>query len=199
MQPIFCKDSARRTKYKAFRRFSPRNGTADMEDLTRYTPLKKNVKQTNESIKMTDEIKKRKKCFVRMKIIRTFASLLRGTGALSSAGSERLPYKQRVGGSNPSAPTRKQNPRQHPYQRALSSAGSERLPYKQRVGGSNPSAPTRKQNPRQHPYQRALSSAGSERLPYKQRVGGSNPSAPTQRISHFSGRNPFLLSFFIRQ
>ena len=26
-------------------------------------------------------------------------------GALSSAGSERLPYKQRVGGSNPSAPT----------------------------------------------------------------------------------------------
>ena len=27
--------------------------------------------------------------------------------ALSSAGSERLPYKQRVGGSNPSAPTKK--------------------------------------------------------------------------------------------
>ncbi len=27
------------------------------------------------------------------------------TRALSSAGSERLPYKQRVGGSNPSAPT----------------------------------------------------------------------------------------------
>ena len=27
-------------------------------------------------------------------------------GALSSAGSERLPYKQRVGGSNPSAPTK---------------------------------------------------------------------------------------------
>ena len=26
--------------------------------------------------------------------------------ALSSAGSERLPYKQRVGGSNPSAPTK---------------------------------------------------------------------------------------------
>ena len=25
--------------------------------------------------------------------------------ALSSVGSERLPYKQRVGGSNPSAPT----------------------------------------------------------------------------------------------
>ena len=27
--------------------------------------------------------------------------------ALSSVGSERLPYKQRVGGSNPSAPTQK--------------------------------------------------------------------------------------------
>ena len=26
-------------------------------------------------------------------------------GGLSSAGSEHLPYKQRVGGSNPSAPT----------------------------------------------------------------------------------------------
>ena len=30
----------------------------------------------------------------------------RKRGALSSAGSERLPYKQRVGGSNPSAPTK---------------------------------------------------------------------------------------------
>ena len=38
--------------------------------------------------------------------VRTFASQLRlRTRALSSAGSERLPYKQRVGGSNPSAPT----------------------------------------------------------------------------------------------
>ena len=54
---------------------------------------------------MMKAIKKRKKCFARMKIIRTFASLLRETRALSSAGSERLPYKQRVGGSNPSAPT----------------------------------------------------------------------------------------------
>ena len=48
--------------------------------------------------------------------------------ALSSAGLEHLPYKQRVGGSNPSAPTKK----------------LEHLPYKQRVGGSNPSAPTKK-------------------------------------------------------
>ena len=30
--------------------------------------------------------------------------------ALSSAGSEHLPYKQRVGGSNPSAPTRVKTP-----------------------------------------------------------------------------------------
>ena len=30
--------------------------------------------------------------------------------ALSSAGSERLPYKQRVGGSNPSAPTTQKDP-----------------------------------------------------------------------------------------
>ena len=29
--------------------------------------------------------------------------------ALSSAGSERLPYKQRVGGSNPSAPTQEKD------------------------------------------------------------------------------------------
>ena len=33
-----------------------------------------------------------------------FASQLR-KGAFSSAGSEHLPYKQRVGGSNPSTPT----------------------------------------------------------------------------------------------
>ena len=45
--------------------------------------------------------------FAGMKKKRTFATLLkRRERALSSAGSERLPYKQRVGGSNPSAPTR---------------------------------------------------------------------------------------------
>ena len=77
-------------------------------------------------------------------IVRTFASLLRTTRALSSAGSERLPYKQRVGGSNPSAPTPQvlNGNISLCKMRALSSAGSERLPYKQRVGGSNPSAPT---------------------------------------------------------
>ena len=73
--------------------------------------------------------------------------------ALSSAGSERLPYKQRVGGSNPSAPTnrilfeiqKKLYTDSSISIRTLSSAGSERLPYKQRVGGSNPSAPTSRQ------------------------------------------------------
>ena len=33
----------------------------------------------------------------------------KGIRALSSVGSERLPYKQRVGGSNPSAPTKQRN------------------------------------------------------------------------------------------
>ena len=61
--------------------------------------------------------------------------------AFSSAGSEHLPYKQRVGGSNPSTPTPKYNCQLSPYW-AFSSAGSEHLPYKQRVGGSNPSTPT---------------------------------------------------------
>ena len=82
-----------------------------------------------------------------MQKMRTFASLLQRRGrALSSAGSERLPYKQRVGGSNPSAPTRKEPLLFLQAHRALSSAGSERLPYKQRVGGSNPSAPTKEKD-----------------------------------------------------
>ena len=68
----------------------------------------------------------------RRKIIRAF----------SSAGSEHLPYKQRVGGSNPSTPTPKYNCQLSPPYWAFSSAGSEHLPYKQRVGGSNPSTPT---------------------------------------------------------
>ena len=67
-------------------------------------------------------------------------------GELSSAGSERLPYKQRVGGSNPSAPTTENQPltvmqvvflcREH------SSVGLERLLDKQEVCGSNPHVPT---------------------------------------------------------
>ena len=112
------------------------------------------------------------------------------TRALSSAGSEHLPYKQRVGGSNPSAPTPFIRATfgigiHNPNLRALSSAGSEHLPYKQRVGGSNPSAPTTIPIKLSFPYTRALSSAGSEHLPYKQRVGGSNPSAPTTRDCYF--------------
>ncbi len=34
---------------------------------------------------------------------------LSGTRVFSSAGSEHLPYKQRVGGSNPSTPTRNES------------------------------------------------------------------------------------------
>ena len=45
------------------------------------------------------------KNLVVIEIVRTFAPLSKGNRALSSAGSERLPYKQRVGGSNPSVPT----------------------------------------------------------------------------------------------
>ena len=46
-------------------------------------------------------------CLVVWRKLLTFASLLKNKsiGALSSAGLEHLPYKQRVGGSNPSTPT----------------------------------------------------------------------------------------------
>ena len=46
-----------------------------------------------------------RKKFGVMKNSRTFASLLKKPRAFSSAGLEHLPYKQRVGGSNPSTPT----------------------------------------------------------------------------------------------
>ena len=36
----------------------------------------------------------------------TFAPAYQKVGAFSSVGSEHLPYKQRVGGSNPSTPTK---------------------------------------------------------------------------------------------
>ena len=48
--------------------------------------------------------KKTKKNLVEWKKVRTFAPAIPNR-ALSSAGLEHLPYKQRVGGSNPSAPT----------------------------------------------------------------------------------------------
>ena len=72
----------------------------------------------------------------------------------SSAGSEHLPYKQRVRGSNPFAPTKIKDGNRSSFSfifrcavycalpREHSSAGSEHLPYKQRVRGSNPFAPT---------------------------------------------------------
>ena len=44
--------------------------------------------------------------FARVKISRIFVALFENhMRAFSSAGSEHLPYKQRVGGSNPSTPT----------------------------------------------------------------------------------------------
>jgi hypothetical protein len=45
-----------------------------------------------------------KKCFRNSETFRSIVALT--TRAVSSAGSEHLPYKQRVGGSNPSLPTR---------------------------------------------------------------------------------------------
>ena len=68
----------------------------------------------------------------------TFATQLRVATywTFSSAGLEHLPYKQRVGGSNPSTSTELKT------YRTFSSAGLEHLPYKQRVGGSNPSTST---------------------------------------------------------
>ena len=40
-------------------------------------------------------------------LVRTYGGFLKGFAkwAISAAGSEHLPYKQRVGGSNPSSPT----------------------------------------------------------------------------------------------
>ena len=80
--------------------------------------------------------KKTGKIFCYYKIKSYFCIAFEKQRALSSAGSEHLPYKQRVGGSNPSAPTLILNANIKSI-RALSSAGSEHLPYKQRVGGSN--------------------------------------------------------------
>ena len=76
----------------------------------------------------------------------------------SSAGSEHLPYKQRVRGSNPFAPTKIKDGNRSSFSfifrcavycalpREHSSAGSEHLPYKQRVRGSNPFAPTKNED-----------------------------------------------------
>ena len=97
--------------------------------------------------------------FCSIEKISTFAPLLENRATqreLSSAGSEHLPYKQRVIGSNPIAPTKgrlfvwrvwgrgeAESALFLSVARELSSAGSEHLPYKQRVIGSNPIAPTK--------------------------------------------------------
>ena len=44
--------------------------------------------------------------FAQLKLNDYFCNRLRKVRAFSSAGLEHLPYKQRVGGSNPSTPTR---------------------------------------------------------------------------------------------
>ena len=66
-----------------------------------------------------------------------------GKREFSSVGSEHLPYKQRVGGSNPSTPTRV-------FEKSKTFFVSKNLHllYKQRVGAvrrlaSNPSTPTK--------------------------------------------------------
>ncbi len=71
---------------------------------------KKNIKKHRENLHISEYLatfalaKQRQAPFNIIK--RTNNGLLRYNRALSSVGSERLPYKQRVGGSNPSAPTR---------------------------------------------------------------------------------------------
>ena len=100
--------------------------------------------------------------------------------AFSSAGSEHLPYKQRVGGSNPSTPTPNffsffnwllGRLAQLVQSICLTSRGSavriRQRPLPKSINGQI------------FPFG-AFSSAGSEHLPYKQRVGGSNPSTPTK-------------------
>ena len=59
--------------------------------------------------------------------------------AISSAGSEHLPYKQGVTGSNPVSPTK---PHWRLFFWAISSVGLERLLDRQEVTGSNPVLPT---------------------------------------------------------
>ena len=106
---------------------------------------------------------------------------------VSAVGSEHLPYKQRVGGSNPSLPTNKSLA--HRVQdffvcflkKSKKNFGSSRncctfAPLLTKTW--------------------AVSAVGSEHLPYKQRVGGSNPSLPTNRkIPHIAVRDFCLYTF----
>ena len=102
--------------------------------------------------------------------------------AFSSAGSEHLPYKQRVGGSNPSTPTRLIGRLAQLVQSICLTSRGSAVRIRQR--------PLSKNN---QSINRAFSSAGSEHLPYKQRVGGSNPSTPTL-LSSIHLATPTLLS-----
>ena len=112
--------------------------------------------------------------------------------AFSSAGSEHLPYKQRVGGSNPSTPTPNffsffnwllGRLAQLVQSICLTSRGSavriRQRPLPKSINGQI------------FPFG-AFSSAGSEHLPYKQRVGGSNPSTSTEE-----GVSKCIPSFFM--
>ena len=122
-----------------------------------------------------------------------FAPAFENKRAFSSVGLEHLPYKQRVGGSNPSTPTKIQA--LSFVKRAFSSAGSEHLPYKQRVGGSNPSTPTNRFSNQKHgwfpewPNGADCKSAASS-------FGGSNPSPPTSTRDCFAAVSFFILFFY---
>ena len=118
--------------------------------------------------------------------------------AFSSAGSEHLPYKQRVGGSNPSTPTPNffsffnwllGRLAQLVQSICLTSRGSavriRQRPLPKSINGQI------------FPFG-AFSSAGSEHLPYKQRVGGSNPSTSTEEF-HMKSETLFLCFFFFNE
>ena len=80
--------------------------TVDLQKKTR----KGRLAQLVQSVCLTSRgsavrIRQRPRNFRDTKLYTVYLSVLR---TLSSAGSERLPYKQRVGGSNPSAPTNRQ-------------------------------------------------------------------------------------------
>ena len=118
--------------------------------------------------------------------------------ALSSVGLEHLPYKQRVGGSTPSAPTKESRRTQcggifhslptlpPPHAGANATGAKPKGSHGQVIFTFyvKKSAKNLEDSQKNHTFAlrqaRALSSVGLEHLPYKQRVGGSTPSAPTK-------------------
>ena len=129
--------------------------------------------------------------------------------AFSSAGSEHLPYKQRVGGSNPSTPTKRLTSVSRFFYAFMAKfRGFFKIlvpkilddSFENELKFFRKKLPklfefTKKAVPLHHFQQeRAFSSAGSEHLPYKQRVGGSNPSTPTKR-STLVGRFFYLQQY----